>query len=191
MKINYLMNSIDNNICNYLWKNKIKETTMERIENILRNYYEINHNTNIINPVIKSEPNLCGFNSNSKFIITANDYIKRFMKHAKCEEICFIISVIYFERFIKKVDVKINGSVFHKLFAISIYLAIKMYDDKIYRDCFYASLFGMNKTEMTKLSFLFLEIIEYELFVKKDEYENKLFEMVLLSDENNLLKINV
>lgn len=52
-----------------------------------------------------------------------------------------------------------------------MYLSIKMNEDELYGDEFYANVAGMSTQEMSKLSFVFKTVVDNDLCISEEEYK--------------------
>ena len=95
--------------------------------------------------------------------ISLNDYIKRIITITGVKESTVISSLIYIDRMCCKGKIKLSEYNIHTLTFISMYLSIKMNEDELYGDEFYANVARMSTQEMSKLSFVFNTVVDNDL----------------------------
>lgn len=103
--------------------------------------------------------------------ISLNDYIKRIITITGVKESTVISSLIYIDRMCCKGKIKLSEYNIHTLTFISMYLSIKMNEDELYGDEFYANVAGMSTQEMSKLSFVFKTVVDNDLCMSEKEYK--------------------
>ena len=99
--------------------------------------------------------------------ISINKYIERIVKYTNCEENTLILSLIYLDKICLK---NINLTVYniHKFVFSSILVSIKFNEDKIYKNDYYAYIAGVSLKELNLMEDNFLQILDYQVFVKKN-----------------------
>ena len=99
--------------------------------------------------------------------ISINKYIERIVKYTNCEENTLILSLIYLDKICLK---NINLTVYniHKFVFSSILISIKFNEDKIYKNDYYAYIAGVSLKELNLMEDNFLQILDYQVFVKKN-----------------------
>ena len=120
--------------------------------------------------------NKINFNNDGHFTfkmrpsISLFDFLQRILKYIKIEFSTLIIAMIYIDRICKE-KVFLNEYNIHRIMIIAIYIAY-IYNEDVIFNCDYLSLVsGMNKNEILTLEEDFLDLIEFNLFVDNDEYE--------------------
>ena len=78
--------------------------------------------------------------------------------------------MIYIDRVCKK-KVFLNEFNIHRIMIIAIYIAYTYNEDIIYDNNYLSLVSGMSKNEIVTLEEDFLELIEFNLFVKDEIYE--------------------
>jgi hypothetical protein len=59
----------------------------------------------------------------------------------------------------------------YRLLLIAAVLAAKFYDDKFYKNSYYAEVGGISLAELNELEHLFLDYLEFKLVLDPEEYE--------------------
>ncbi len=109
------------------------------------------------------------FNNEEVPEISLYNYLMRIKKYTKCEENTLILSLIYLDKIcLKKINLSINN--IYKFLFTSILLAIKFNEDRIYKNNYYAYTSGISPTELNLMEKTFLELLEYQLFVKDNVF---------------------
>jgi len=60
---------------------------------------------------------------------------------------------------------------FHRLFLTSVLVSVKYSEDKFYSNAYYSKVGGIPLTDLNTLEAIFLNEIEYSLFVSDDAYD--------------------
>ena len=104
--------------------------------------------------------------------VSIHDYLFRISRYFLCSPECFVMSLIYIDRIMKKqqgfVISKLN---IHRLIVTSMMLAVKFFDDVYYSNAYYAKVGGVKAPEMNLLELHFLRLIDWHLFVSPEEFE--------------------
>ncbi|KAF8817947.1 cyclin2 related protein [Cardiosporidium cionae] len=104
--------------------------------------------------------------------ITIRDYLTRIAKYFRCSNECFVLSLVYIDRIVKLHDgFAVSILNIHRLLVTSVMLAAKFFDDVYYSNAFYARVGGVGTREMNLLEAHFLSLINYQLFVSPEEYD--------------------
>ena len=106
--------------------------------------------------------------------ISITDYVRRFIKNTKPEPSTLILGVIYFDRICCNGNFILSFLNVYKLLLISLILAIKFNEEYFETNEFYGRVGGLNNKSINKLEIKVLQILNYNLYVKQDIYENYL-----------------
>jgi hypothetical protein len=80
---------------------------------------------------------------------------------------------IYINRFIKKYGPNIfNQFSSHRIFLAAFVIAAKCFDEIFYPDDFYASVGGVGIDHLRELQMKFLEDMDFNIFISKEEFDN-------------------
>lgn len=125
--------------------------------------------------IISQDIFLKSFTSVNSTNISIYDYVKRFIKNSHASLECYIISMIYIERIILKYknnnyNVNLNIYTFHRIFLLSILLAVKYHDDLYNSNYYYSKIGGIKIDELNQLEHYMLDILNYECSVDICEY---------------------
>jgi len=123
-------------------------------------------------PVIHGgERSLCSFNSIETFPMKINTYLIRIANYTNCSNESLIFSLIYIDKLIaKNQKFMVTSQNVHLLVLTSIVIAVKFYDDQLYKNSFYAEVGGVSCRSLMRLEMLFTLEIEFELSVEKSLY---------------------
>jgi Cyclin len=114
------------------------------------------------------------------------NFCKNIIFRSKMEKECSIICLIYIERMIQKSGLYINEKNWKKLTLISLIIASKVWDDESYENIHFAKVFTKYPLrEINSLERLFLNIIEYDVGIKKSEYARYYFVLRTFTEKNN------
>ena len=98
------------------------------------------------------------------------DYLQRILKYVKIELSTLIIAMIYIDRICRE-KVFLNEYNIHRVMLISIYMAYIYNEDKVFDNKYLALVSGLSKSDMMTLQEDFLDLIEFNLFVSDDVFE--------------------
>mmetsp|Transcript_69111 Transcript_69111/g.144093 ORF Transcript_69111/g.144093 Transcript_69111/m.144093 type:complete len:237 (-) Transcript_69111:18-728(-) len=104
------------------------------------------------------------------------DYAERIAKYSSCSYCCFVVGVIYMDRFIRQQralqrEFRVNSLNVHRLMLSSIMVAAKFLDDFYYSNEFWAKIGGVPNSELNTLELEFLFLTNFELHVKRETYD--------------------
>merc|ERR1712070_130918 len=116
--------------------------------------------------------------------ITIEDYVERIQTYSKCSASVYVVAMIYIDRLIEGQGLVVTHLNVHRLFITAILVAAKFYDDLSFKNAFYATPGGIEKTEMNLLEVDFLNMIKFSLVVERDSYVT--YKSHLLSDYPDL-----
>lgn len=102
--------------------------------------------------------------------MTIHDYAKRIAKYSNCSEECFILAVIYVHRYVKFSGHAITFYNVHRLLITTVMLAAKVRDDVFYSNGYYSGIGGITKSELNNLEINLCSTLQWELFVKPEEF---------------------
>ena len=107
------------------------------------------------------------FNNDEIPNISIYNYLSRIVEYTNCEDNILILSLTYLNQIIKK---NINLTVFniHKFLFASILLAIKMNEDKIFKNEYYSSIAGISLKELNLIEYNFLIILDFQIFIPEN-----------------------
>ena len=111
--------------------------------------------------------------------ISLLDYIRRILYFIKLDISTVIIAMIYIDRICKE-KVFLNEFNIHRILIISIYIAYTYNEDIIFDNNYLSLVIGMNKNEILALEEDFLDLIDFNLFVNDEEYEQ--YKIFILND---------
>ena len=123
------------------------------------------------------------FSCHKKPKISILEYINRIIKYTYLEKSSLIVSLIYLDRICQN-DILLTDYNIHRLLLISIIISIKINEDKIFGNNYYAEVGGISIKEFNSIESDFVNFINYYLFVTDEEYFK--YKMYL---ENYFLKI--
>lgn len=105
--------------------------------------------------------------------ISLKSFIDRIFIYSNIEYTTLFLGLIYLQKFL------INSSLFlteynvFKLIGISILIANKYNEDKVYCNDYYSKIIGISLEELNLLEGTYLDIINYELYLGKEEINSK------------------
>ena len=152
------------------------------ISELLKNICEENKSIEVNNENITINKKIKLFMLKKIPSITIRDYLLRLSKYSKISESTLIFILIYIDRLCQKYKFKINYFNIYKLMLTSMVIAIKYNEDEFYSTEFYAKLGGITKVELNYMEYEFINLINFNLFIKEELYFK--YHDLLLNDEN-------
>ena len=109
------------------------------------------------------------FSCHKKPKISILEYINRIIKYTYLEKSSLIVSLIYLDRICQN-DILITDYNIHRLLLISIIMSIKINEDQIFNNNYYAEVGGVSIKEFNSIESDFVNYINYYLFVTEEEF---------------------
>lgn len=107
--------------------------------------------------------------------ISIRNYLRRLEQYMKCTQESYVVALIYLDRVTAlKPEIVLSNFCIHRLFLTALIISVKFYEDKYYKNSYYAKVGGISNIEVNTLEHEFLIYIDFGLFVKTEEYENYL-----------------
>ena len=136
------------------------ESTKDKDNNTSKLYIHITSIIGIIKP----------FLSKKVPAITIKNYLERLIKYTKIENTTLVLILIFIDRVCDINKIRLNYFNIHKLIIASMLVSIKYNEDDYFSNEFYAKVGGIRMTEMNKLEYEFLSLIEFNLFVNEEVF---------------------
>ena len=140
-----------------------------------------------INKLEYNYQNKISFNLKEIPNITITNYLKRLIKYSNPELSTLILGVIYFDRICNNGNLILNYFNVYKLLLISFVLAIKFNEEYFETNKFYGKVGGLCIKSINKLEIQVLKILNYNLYVKEDIYDNYLNQFSAFLQKKNCL----
>ena len=134
--------------------NELKQPPTEQllglsISLILEELINQNRNLNIYTKKVYDQSKMV-FSCHKKPKISLLDYINRIIKYTYLEKSTLIISLIYLDRICQN-DILLTDYNIHRLLFISIIISIKMNEDRVYANDYYAQVAGVPLKELNNI----------------------------------------
>lgn len=110
-------------------------------------------------------------------------YIRKWAKYFEYDKHMFILSLMIFDKLLAK-DFIVNKKNIYKVIYICFMETHKFYDDNIYNNKDYAKFIGVNEKELMNMELEFLTIIDFNLFIKEEEYQSYQQKLIELFNKN-------
>jgi hypothetical protein len=109
--------------------------------------------------------------------VSVIDYSERIAKYSSCSYCCFVVGVIYMDRFIQQQramqkDFHIHSLNVHRILLASVMVAAKFLDDFYYSNEFWAKIGGVPNGELNTLELEFLFMTNFDLHVSRAVYDS-------------------
>jgi hypothetical protein len=167
----------------------LTEKDKEKIKSGLQQNEEV-QNMNLINAISKTlttilennkklknyrdilkKQSMMYFSANSIPNITIKDYLIRIQNYSKMEKSTLILSMILIDHMCKKSNIVLTIYNIHRILFSSVLISIKYNEDSYYDNTFYAQIAGIKPNELKLLEYKFLELNDFNVYVKDIEYE--------------------
>ncbi|KAG4189174.1 hypothetical protein ERO13_A08G210700v2 [Gossypium hirsutum] len=109
--------------------------------------------------------------------LNLRQYVERIFKYCKCSNSCFVVALIYIDRFLQRIDAYLTSLSVHRLLITSVMVAAKFMDDQHYNNAYYAKVGGISREEMNRLEMRFLFDLDFRLNVTTEVF-NKYWLMI-------------
>ncbi len=120
------------------------------------------------------------FNERLPHIQSSISYIVwHLVKYLPCSSECFMIGLIYLYRIKAGQPDFVNSKTVGKLFAVSVMIASKYFDDYNHNNLTYAELLLVDVSKLYHMEHLFLLAITHHCFIDHEEFD-KIFHKMLL-----------
>eukprot|EP01059_Diplonema_ambulator_P007870 TRINITY_DN17393_c0_g1_i1.p1 TRINITY_DN17393_c0_g1~~TRINITY_DN17393_c0_g1_i1.p1 ORF type:complete len:211 (+),score=4.21 TRINITY_DN17393_c0_g1_i1:326-958(+) len=103
--------------------------------------------------------------------VSIQDYLIRMCKYGYCSPEVFVCLVIYLGRIRARMGTTFTSYNIHRLLLTSFVVAAKLRDDTYYSNKYYASIGGVTLQDMNKMEQAFLRYTNWELHIRKSEYD--------------------
>ena len=140
------------------------------ISNTLNTILESNKKLKNYRDIIKKQSNMY-FSANVIPSITIKDYLIRIQNYSGMEKSTLILSLILIDHMCKKSNVILTPYNIHRILFSSVLISIKYNEDSYYDNTFYAQIAGIKPNELKLLEYKFLELNDFNVYVKDTEYE--------------------
>jgi len=100
--------------------------------------------------------------------ISLHDYIERVHYLMHCSPECFILARIYLDRISSLYTIDQCSA--HRSLLLSLVVAAKFQDDQFCKNSYYAKVGGISVEELNELETLFLQLLDYHLWVEEDVF---------------------
>ena len=113
---------------------------------------------------------LKSFYSRNIPIISIKEYLQHVYKYSRFNSSTIILILIYIDRICNINKCKLSYYNIHKLILGSMIVAIKYNEDEYFSNNFYAKVGGISVKDLDFLEYVFLTLIDFQLFVDEDLY---------------------
>ena len=111
------------------------------------------------------------FSANSVPNISIKDYLIRIQNYSELEKSTLILSLILIDRVCKRKNIVLTMYNIHRILFSSVVISIKYNEDFYFDNTFYAQIAGVQPNELKILEYKFLELNDFNVYVKDTEYE--------------------
>ena len=155
-----------------------KENEKRTIENIIKviseklNFIlEQNKQLSNYNDIIENQSEMV-FNSKRIPQISIYDYLERIQSYISMEKNTLIISLIFINKICKTAKLTLTYYNIHRILFVAVLLAIKYIEDSIYDNKYNSEVAAIKNEELNLIEYNFLVLINFNLFISNEVYEN-------------------
>lgn len=121
--------------------------------------------------------------SNEYLLEDLEIYIRKWSKYFEFDKNMLILFLMNFDKLLAK-DFIVNKKNIYKVIYICMMETHKYYDDNIFKNKDYAKFIGVNENELMDMEIEFLTIIDYDLFIKEEEFQGYQKKLIDLFNNN-------
>ncbi|XP_039019183.1 cyclin-P3-1-like [Hibiscus syriacus] len=132
----------------------------------------------------KTKDSMTIFHGSKEPSLNIRQYVERIFKYCKCSNSCFVVAVIYIDRFLQRIDAYLTSLNVHRLLITSVLVAAKFMDDQCYNNAYYAKVGGVSREELNRLEMKFLFDLDFRLHVTTEVF-NKYWLKIQQGDGEN------
>jgi hypothetical protein len=141
----------------------------------------INTLSYLLNDICK-ENDISHLNDNERIIpfltkrnkqsLTIKKYLENLVKVTQIESSTLIAMLIYIDRLCEINNFVVNSLNVYRIIFSSFVIAIKYNEEKDFNNEFFSKLAGMSLTEMNLLELIYLNLIDYKLYISDEDFLN-------------------
>ena len=113
----------------------------------------------------------CPFYSENVPGISIEDYLQRIKIYTEFEDSTLVLSLIYIDRLSNEHNLLLTKHNIFKIIFTAILIAIKYNEDSVYKNKYYAGIFGVENAELNKLECIFTNLIDFKMYVSDKELQ--------------------
>ncbi|RLM52868.1 hypothetical protein C2845_PMPSC011938 [Panicum miliaceum] len=99
-------------------------------------------------------------------------YAERIFKYAQCSPSCFVLGLIYMERYLQQPNIYMTSFSVHRLLITSVVVAAKFIDDSFFNNAYYGRVGGISTREMNRLELDLLFSLDFRLKVNLETFRS-------------------
>jgi hypothetical protein len=111
------------------------------------------------------------FNAKRRPNISIESYLERIMKYSNMEESSFVFALIYLDTICNKKGIVLTELNIHRLLFTGMLCGIKFNEDDFFDNAYYAKIAGISLSELNKLEYEFLTLMEFSLYIQHDVFQ--------------------
>ena len=149
---------------------QINEILLIKINKILSIVLEENKSLNNYKEKLLSQESMA-MTSYNKPSLSILDYLYRIQSYTEAEDNTIIIGLMYIDRICEQSSIILTPYNLHRLVFVAILMAIKYNEDVCFEFEFYAKIAGIPIKELKMLEREFVELIKFDFYIGKDEFD--------------------
>ncbi|XP_078440107.1 cyclin-P4-1-like [Wolffia australiana] len=120
-----------------------------------------------------NEEKMTVFHGLHKPEISVSSYVERIFLFANCSPSCYVVALIYLDRFSRRQpEAAVSSLTVHRLIITGVMVAAKFLDDVTYNNAFFAKVGGTSLMEMNVMERCFLFGLGFQLNVTPSTFDS-------------------
>lgn len=126
------------------------------------------------------------FTAPSSNNISIEEYLLRFYDYTMFSEETYFCMLVYIDRYVKARETCLHSLNVYRLIATGIIMASKLYNDMYYANKHIAKVSCLSADELFTLEIHFFQVLNYDLHISPDEYNQYVNEVNLFNVNDNV-----
>lgn len=117
-------------------------------------------------------------------------YLKRIAWFSECSKACFVLALEYIHRLVKyKPHMEVSYNVVHQLILTCIMVATKFFDDRFFKNSFYARVGGVQRVTLSGFEVQLLFFLNFDFHLLPEQYDAR--HKAMLTDNQGSSKVTI
>jgi hypothetical protein len=160
------MSDINENIKKNFKTREFRNTLINTLSSLLTDICKEND----VSPLYNNERIIPFLTQRNNQSLTIKKYLENLVKVTQIESSTLIAMLIYIDRLCEINNFIINSFNVYRIIFSSFVIAIKYNEEKYFDNKFFSKLAGMSLTEMNLLESIYLNLIDYKLYISDEEF---------------------
>ena len=162
------MSDINENIKKIFKTREFRNILINTLSSILTDICKEND----IPPLYNNERIIPFLTKRNNHSLSIKTYLENLVKVTQIESSTLIAMLIYIDRLCEINNFVVNSLNVYRIIFSSFVIAIKYNEEKDFNNEFFSKLAGMSLTEMNLLELIYLNLIDYKLYISDEDFLN-------------------